>query len=31
LKKVAAQTIFTFAAYNLTRMGTIFGWRYSSA
>lgn len=31
LKKVAAQTIFTFAAYNLTRMGAIFGWRYSTA
>ncbi|MBD9358671.1 transposase [Methylomonas sp. EbA] len=31
LKKIAAQTIFTFAAYNLTRMGAIFGWRYSNA
>lgn len=31
LKKVAAQTIFTFAAYSLTRMGAIFGWRYSTA
>lgn len=31
LKKVAAQTILTFAAYNLTRMGTLFGWRYSTA
>lgn len=31
LKKVAAQTIFTFAAYNLTRMGAIFGWVYSTA
>lgn len=31
LKKVAAQTIFTFAAYNLTRMGALFGWRYSTA
>lgn len=27
LAKVRAQTIFTFAAYNLTRMATIFGWR----
>lgn len=26
LMKVAAQTIFTFAAYNLTRMDAIFGW-----
>lgn len=31
LKKVAAQAVFTFAAYNLTRMGAIFGWRYSTA
>jgi transposase len=31
LKKVAAQTVFTFAAYNLTRMGSIFGWRCSTA
>lgn len=31
LKKVAAQTIFTFAAYNLTRMAAILGWRYSTA
>lgn len=31
LKKVAAQTVFTFAAYNLTRMGAIFGWRYRTA
>jgi len=31
LKKVAAQTVFTFAAYNLTRMSAIFGWRYSTA
>ena len=30
LAKVKAQTIFTFAAYNLTRMATIFGWRLSS-
>jgi hypothetical protein len=27
LKKVKAQTVFTFAAYNLTRMDGIFGWR----
>jgi transposase len=31
LKKVTAQTMFTFAAYNLTRMSAIFGWRYSTA
>jgi hypothetical protein len=31
LKKVAAQTVFTFAAYNLTRLGRIFGWRCSTA
>ncbi len=31
LKKVTAQTVFTFAAYNLTRMGTLFGWRWSTA
>jgi hypothetical protein len=30
LAKVRAQTIFTFAAYNLTRMATIFGWRLST-
>jgi IS5 family transposase len=29
LAKVTAQTTFTFAAYNLTRMATIFGWRLS--
>lgn len=29
LAKVKAQTIFTFAAYNLTRMATLFGWRLS--
>ena len=29
LAKLRAQTIFTFAAYNLTRMATIFGWRLS--
>jgi IS5 family transposase len=31
LAKVKAQTLFTFAAYNLTRMATIFGWRLSTA
>jgi IS5 family transposase len=31
LAKVKAQTMFTFAAYNLTRMATIFGWRLSTA
>ena len=31
LAKVKAQTIFTLAAYNLTRMATIFGWRLNSA
>jgi len=31
LAKVAAQTVFTFATYNLTRMATIFGWRLNSA
>jgi transposase len=30
LAKVRAQTFFTFAAYNLTRMATIFGWRLST-
>jgi IS5 family transposase len=30
LAKVKAQTTFTFAAYNLTRMATIFGWRLSA-
>jgi transposase len=30
LAKVKAQTTFTFAAYNLTRMATIFGWRLST-
>ncbi len=29
LAKVSAQTVFTLAAYNLTRMATIFGWRLS--
>ena len=31
LDKVRTQTTFTFAAYNLTRMATIFGWRWSTA
>ncbi|MEC4749604.1 IS5 family transposase [Methylomicrobium sp. Wu6] len=31
LQKVAAQAVFTFAAYNLTRLSSIFGWRYSTA
>jgi hypothetical protein len=31
LKKVAAQTVFTFAAYNLTRLGGLFGGRWSTA
>ncbi|WP_407081622.1 transposase [Methylomonas montana] len=26
MKKVAAQAIFTFAAYKLARMSAIFGW-----
>jgi len=30
LAKVAAQTVFTFACYNLTRMATLFGWRLSA-
>jgi IS5 family transposase len=30
LAKVKAQTIFTFACYNLTRMATLFGWRLSA-
>jgi len=30
LAKVKAQTVFTFAAYNLTRMATIFGWRLNT-
>lgn len=30
LAKVKAQTTFTFAAYNLTRLATIFGWRLSA-
>ena len=31
LKTVAAQTVFTFAAYNLIRLGGLFGWRWSTA
>jgi len=31
LDRVSAQTNFTFAAYNLVRMGNIFGWHYSTA
>lgn len=31
LQKVAAQTVFTLAAQNLTRMGGIFRWRCSTA
>lgn len=30
LAKVKAQTTFTFAAYNLTRLATNFGWRLSA-
>ena len=30
LDKVKAQTTFTLAAYNLTRMATIFGWRLNT-
>ena len=30
LAKVSAQTVFTLAAYNLTRMATLFGWRLST-
>jgi transposase len=30
LAKVRAQTTFTFAAYNLTRIASIFGWRLSA-
>ena len=29
LAKVSAQTVFTLAVYNLTRMVIIFGWRLS--
>jgi IS5 family transposase len=31
LATVNAQTVFTFSAYKLTRMATIFGWRLSTA
>ena len=31
LAKVRAQALFTFAAYNLTRMATLYGWRLNSA
>jgi uncharacterized membrane protein len=31
LAKVKAQTLFTLAAYNLTRMATIFGWPLNTA
>lgn len=31
LAKVKAQTVFTLAAYNLTRMAAIFGWRLNTA
>ena len=31
LAKVSAQMVLTFAAYNLTRMASIFGWRLSTA
>jgi transposase len=31
LAKIKAQTVFTLAAYNLTRMATISGWRLSTA
>jgi IS5 family transposase len=30
LDKVTAQTVFTFAAYNLTRIGGLCGWRWST-
>lgn len=30
LAKVKAQTVFTFAAYNLIRMATLFGWRLNT-
>lgn len=30
LAKVKAQTVLTLAAYNLTRMATIFGWRLNT-
>jgi transposase len=31
MKKVKAQLVLTCTAYNLTRMSSIFGWRYSTA
>lgn len=31
LQRVKAQATFTFAAYNLVRMGSIIGWHYSTA
>jgi transposase len=31
LEKVSTQAVFTFAAYNLTRLMTILGWRWSTA
>lgn len=31
LEKVTAQTVFTFVAYNLIRLGGLFGWRWSTA
>jgi hypothetical protein len=30
LTKVAGKTTWTMAAYNLVRMGTIFGWRLNT-
>ena len=29
--KVKAQALLTFAAYNLTRMSSLFGWRAATA
>jgi IS5 family transposase len=31
LDTIKARTVFIFAAYNLTRMGALFGWRWSTA
>jgi len=31
VKKVTVQTVFTFAAYNLTRLMSLLQWRYSTA
>jgi transposase len=31
LDTIKAQTVFIFAAYNLTQMGALFGWRWSTA